>query len=181
MKLKRDKIRDNSEIINITRLAVLTALFVFGAVIGSILGAEVKGSEDWLWEYMHISPQNFFRRDTIINLIFLVIVFVGGFTSVAFIFTVAASVSKGIIASVPITAFVRLYGVSGYFIAAENGMFSNFTAFISLLIMSIYSAESSSKKRLGIKNSESDKQYALILCICSSIIIFGAAIDGFLV
>ena len=179
MKLNKNRFADNRDD-NITRLIIITIFLVCGAIIGSFIGAEVSGEEDWIWEYLHISHQQFFRRSTIINLILLLVVFLGGYTPLAFISAAAVSVFKGFIAAMPITSVVRLYGVSGYFIASEKGMICNLTSLLSILIMSMLSLELSCSRRNNRFISEMGKVYALSLCICATIIIFGAAIDGFL-
>lgn len=179
--MKKDPLYDRRKEVNIPRLTVIILMIIVGAVLGSIIGVEVEGNEDWFWDYINNSPQQFFRRNTIVNLIILVIVFVGGFTSAGLPFAMVGTISKGIIASVPITACVKLYGISGYFIAAEKGMINNLISAIAITIISMQSIEMSSLKRNGKKDKDSDKLYSICFCVCAAAIIFGAAIDGFLV
>lgn len=168
--------------LNIPRLIVIILLFCIGAVIGSYIGAGVNGQEDWWWEYINLSPQQFFRRDAVINLALAVVIFIGGFIPLGFLTSAAGIMIKGFISAVPITAFVRLYGVSGYFSAAKTGMISNFISVIALCLLSMQAIENSSMRRRKIKDKalETDKVYILCFCICSAALVFGAAIDGFL-
>ena len=179
--MKKGTLYDRSRDINVPRLAAIIMLIIIGAVIGSLIGVGVEGNEDWLWDYMNNSPQQFFRKNAILNLIIVVVVFMGGFTSVGIIPIAVGVISKGIIASIPVTACIKLYSISGYFIAAENGMVSNIITTTAITAIAMQSLEMSVLIRNGTKDKYADKLYALYFCACAATIIFASAVDGFLV
>lgn len=182
MKLKNRRLEYSNDDINVPRLIVIIALLCIGAAVGSFFGAGVNGQEDWFWEYTNLTPQQFFRRDAVLNLILVAIVFIGGFTPIGFIPSIVVILIKGAVSALPISAFIRLYGVSGYFSAAKTGMVSNFFSVFALCLMVYEAVESSAlrRNRINDKTAERDKQYVLSFCICVAIVVFGSALDGFL-
>ncbi len=181
MKLKKRRL-EFSDDINFPRLIIIIVLLSIGAAVGSILGARISGQEDWFWVYTNLTPQQFFRRDTVINLILAAIVFMGGFTTIAFIPALAVVIIKGIVSAIPISAFIRLYGISGYFSAAKTGMVSNFSSVFALCLIVYEAVEISAIRRTrdNDRGEELDKQYVLSFCVCVAIIVFGSAVDGFI-
>lgn len=170
--------KSKDENINIPRLIVITAVMVLGAAAGSIYTVYFSG--DGFFMLSELDGTQLFRQLAVVGFIPVFASFLSSYVAYGAFVGLCAAFCRGFAFSAPLTAGVISNGISGYFSFAAAGSVCGILSVVSVIIMSMQAVETSQKRRNGRFEEEDGKNLFLLLLCCAAAIIFGAAIDAYL-
>ena len=171
--------REGNEAVNIPRLVIITVVMALGGVAGSIYAAGVLDADYFNLSNMYGSE--LFKWLVILNFAPVFAVFLSSYFGYGAVIVVASAFCRGFTFAVPLTDKVQDYGLSGYY-----GAFSlcGILSVFAVIIMSMHAIEVSAMRRGGTYRGKALDEHAknifLLMVCCAAAIVFGGAMDAFL-
>ncbi|MBO7274952.1 MAG: hypothetical protein J6V15_01115 [Clostridia bacterium] len=171
--------REGNEAVNIPRLIIITVVMALGGVAGSIYAAGVLDADYFNLSNMYGSE--LFKCLDILNLAPVFAVFLSSYFGYGAVIVVASAFCRGFTFAVPLTDKVQDYGLSGYY---SGFSLCGILSVAAVIIMSMQAIGMSAVRRGGIYHRKSADEYAkntfLLMVCCATAVVFGAALDAFL-
>lgn len=153
----------------VTRLAALTAAFVLGAALGSLLMGRASGTAALLVEGLLDSPRGGAARQLLWNdLALLLMIFAAGFVRAAPLLCAAALALKGLLLSLTVTACVGALGGPGWGAAFALVFGSGFLGVAAMLLLALQALQPCGRRLRG--HSRPDGCYFLTAGLCAAIL-----------
>ena len=171
--------RQVSDSINLPRLIIITAVMALGGVAGSIYAARTAGAE-----YFNLSSlwgSELFKWLVLLNFAPVLSVFLSSCFGYGAVLALASAFCRGFMFAVPLTDKVESYGLSGYY---SGFTLCGILSVVAVIIMSMQAIGMSAVRRGGTHNRNNADEYAkntfLVMVCCAAAVVFGAAMDAFL-
>lgn len=171
--------REGSDSINLPRLIIITAVMALGGVAGSIYAARTAGAE-----YFNLSSlcgSELFKWLVILNFAPVFFVFLSSYFGYGAVLALASALCRGFMFAVPLTDKVEKYGLSGYYRGFSPCCI---LSVVAVIIMSVQAIGMSAVRRGGTHYGKNIDEYAkntfLLMVCCAAAVVFGAAMDAFL-
>ena len=172
-------LRENGTTVNGARLAVITAVMSAGGLAGSIYA--IKAASDEYFTLSGMCGTELFKWLVIINLAPVVAAFLSSYFGYGAVISVASAFCRGFVFAMPLTYSIRQNGLDGYY-----GAFSlcGILSVFAVIIMSMHAIEVSAMRRGGTYRGKALDEHAknifLLMVCCAAAIVFGGAMDAFL-
>lgn len=172
-------------------ICLLSVCFLLGAIVGSFFAAGLPASsgsyvESYVQRLTASSGGELFKSSFWPGFILLALVFFSGFGRLSTLVIPAVFLVRGFTMSLAITAFIRVYGFSGYVPAVLAEFCSGFVITACLLVLSLFSFSLSSSwsrrigRRTGGPRIALDSSYYMTAALCLAAVLMASLLYAYL-